>query len=110
MNQKVIVTEVKEAPGIGKPEMMGGIRSKEAAGMWAIKNGYAVVYWWRARERVYADKLTKDVLTLAKQVETKSGRLVRMAEQGGALLEAAILTGLVGLILWLLGKLLGVPW
>ena len=91
MNKKVIVHDVKEAPAIGKPEMMGGIRSKEAAAFWAIKNGYMVAYWWRARERVYADKLTKDVAMLAKQVETKSGHLVQMAEQGGALLEFAVI-------------------
>lgn len=110
MNNKVIVHEVKEAPAIGKPEMMGDIRSKEAAGFWAIKNGYMVVYWWRARERVYADKLTKAVDVLAKQVETKSGRLLEMAENGGALLEVILLIALVAFVLWALGKYCGAPW
>ena len=80
MKNKVNVVIVRFPPAIGKPEMMGGIRSKEEAVNWAEKNGYAVVYFLQSRQRVYADKLTKDVATLAKQVQTKSNQLVQMSE------------------------------
>jgi hypothetical protein len=77
---KVNVQIVNEPPAIGKPEMMGGIRSKDEAAHWALKNGYGTVYLWLSRQRVYADRLTKRVDVLAKQVQTKSDRLVQMAE------------------------------
>jgi hypothetical protein len=80
MKNKVNVVIVKFPPAIGKPEMMGGIRSKEEVVNWAEKNGYATVYFFQSRQRVYADKLTKDVATLAKQVQTKSNHLVQIAE------------------------------
>ena len=60
--------------------MLGGIRSKEAAADWGAKNGFATVYWLKNRERVYADKLTKQVDVLAEQLATKSNHLVQMAE------------------------------
>ena len=71
---------VKFPPGIGKPEMMGGIRSKEEAEHWAERHGYSTVYWLQSRQRVYADKLTKQADVLAKQVLTKSDHLVHAAE------------------------------
>ena len=82
---------VTEAPPIGKPQMMGGIRSKEEAESWAKKNGYAVVYFWLSRQRVYADKLTKRVDVLAQQVETKSDHLVSVSESGQIVLWAVLL-------------------
>jgi hypothetical protein len=54
MKSDVKVNEVKEAP-----EMLSGIRTKEAAESWARKNGYTIVYWFKKYERVYADKLSK---------------------------------------------------
>lgn len=80
MKSNVNVVMVKYPPAIGKPEMMGGIRSKEEAVNWAEKNGYSVVYLLQSRQRVYADKLTKRVDVLAKQVQTKSDHLVRSVE------------------------------
>lgn len=80
MKNNVNVVMVKYPPAIGKPEMMGGIRSKEEAVNWAEKNGYSVVYLLQSRQRVYADKLTKRVDVLAKQVQTKSDHLVRSVE------------------------------
>ena len=80
MKSNVKVIEVSATPAIGKPEMLSGIRTREAAGSWGEKNGYAVVYWFRSRERVYADKLTKRVDVLAQQLQTKSDHLVEMAE------------------------------
>lgn len=104
----VNVVEVKSAPAIGKPEMLTGIRTREAAQAWGAKRGYATVYFWKERERVYADKLSKDVAFLAKQVETKSDHLVEMAERGCGLLEFILLIALVVLVIWALGKA-GVP-
>lgn len=75
-----LVMIVTTPPAIGKPEMLGGIRSKEAAAEWGSKNGFATVYWLKNRERVYADKLTKQVDVLAEQLATKSNHLVQMAE------------------------------
>lgn len=109
MTNKVSVVIVTSAPAIGKPEMLTGIRTKEAAAEWGVKRGYSTVYFWPGRERVYADKLTKAVDALARQIETKSDHLVQMAEQGSALVEAAILFVLVALIVYGLGSLLGWP-
>ena len=107
---KVIVILVTEAPAIGKPEMMGGIRSKEAAQKWAEKNGYLTVHLWLARERVYADRLTKAVDVLARQLETKSGRLVSLSEKGESVPEYAIFLALVVIVLAFYGKMFGLPW
>ena len=76
----VSVVVVASAPAIAKVEMMGGIRDKEAAAAWAQKNGYETVYLLQPRQRVYADKLTKRVDVLAKQLQSKSDHLVQMAE------------------------------
>ena len=80
MKNVVNVIPVKEAPAIGKPEMMGAIRDKAEAASWGEKNGYAVVYFLQSRQRVYADKLSKRVDVLAEQVQSKSDHLVLMAE------------------------------
>ena len=105
----VNVVEVKFPPAIGKVQMMGGIRSKEEAARWATENGYSTVYLLKARERVYADKLTKNVAALAKQVETKSNRLVQFSETGGGSLGDLALVAAVIAIIVLLGRC-GVPW
>jgi len=61
MKQDVKVEIIHEPPAIGKPQMMGGIRSKAEAERWAEKNGYKTVYLWINRQRVYADKHSKKV-------------------------------------------------
>lgn len=104
----VNVIEVKYAPGIGKVEMMGGIRTKEAAACWADKNGYATVYWLKSHERVYADRLIKNVGTLAKKIEQKSDSFLRQTESGQALLGAAFWVALVLFVLLVLLK--DQPW
>lgn len=76
----VTVMVVTSAPAIGKPQMMQGIRTKEAAQIWAHKEGYATVYFLPKHERVYADKLTKRVDVLAGQLENKSDHLAQIAE------------------------------
>ena len=81
--KKINVQTVTTAPGIGKPEMLGGIRSKEAAAEWADKNGYATVYWFKSRERVYADKLTKQVDVLAEQLATWPRRWANLETVNG---------------------------
>ena len=80
MKKSVNVQIVKFPPAIGKPQMMGGIRSKEEAASWAEKNGYTVVYFLLSRQRVYADKLSKQVDVLSQQVQSKSDHLVLSAE------------------------------
>lgn len=81
MKRSVVnVQVVNEAPAIGKPEMMGGIRSKEEAANWAEKHGYTVVHFWLSRQRVYADKLSKRADVLAEQVQSKSDHLVQISE------------------------------
>ena len=80
MKNRVNVQIVKFPPAIGKPQMMGGIRSKEEAASWAEKNGYTVVYFLQSRQRVYADKLSKQVDVLSQQVQSKSDHLVLSAE------------------------------
>lgn len=107
--KKVNVVEVKCPPAIGKPEMMGGIRMKEEAEHWAAKSGYATVYWLKSRQRVYADKLTKDLTILAKQVETKASHLVRVSEGGQGLVEILLLLAIVVIAMLLLGKCTGLP-
>ena len=58
------VEEVKTSPLVGNPPKVRnpvfgyGITSKIAASVWAEKNKYQYVYWWRARQRVYAELKT----------------------------------------------------
>lgn len=53
------VLTVTIPPAIGKPEMQQGIKSEASARTWAQKRGYTTVYWYKSRERVYADKAEK---------------------------------------------------
>ena len=107
---KVNVILVNEAPAIGKPEMMGGFLRTDAAQKWAEKNGYSTVYLWLARERVYADRLTKAVNVLAKQIETKSGRLVSLSEKGEGVSEFAIFVALIVIVLAFASNMFGWGW
>ena len=94
MKPNVKVHEVHEAPAIGKPEMQQGIRTREAAENWAIKNGYTVVYLFKKHERVYADRLSRQQLVLG--------------EQGSSCLEFIFLLALVVFVLVVVLK--DVPW
>lgn len=104
MIKKVNVVPVTIPPAIGKVEMQQGIRSKEEAEHWADKHGYAVVYWLKSRQRVYADKLTKRVDVLAQEILTKSSRLVQVSEQGQGGVEVVLLIALVVIVVLALGK------
>lgn len=106
---KVNVVLVTSAPAIGKPEMLTGIRTRESAATWGARRGYATVYFWQQRERVYADKLTKAVDVLANEVETKSGRLLQLAENGGVVTEIAFWIAVVAIVILALGSC-GKPW
>ena len=53
------VITVSEPPAIGKPQMIQGIRDEAAARNWARRNGYEKVWWYKNRQRVYADKTQK---------------------------------------------------
>ncbi len=94
MKSNVKVHEVNEAPAIGKPEMQQGIRTREAAETWAIKNGYTVVYLFKKHERVYADKTSRQQLALG--------------EQGSSCLEFVFLLAVVVFVLVVVLK--DVPW
>lgn len=106
---KVTVMDVKFPPAIGKVEMMSGIRTKDEAISWANKQGYTTVYFLKARERVYADRLTKNVAALAKKIQTSSENLLRLSEEGKGCLEIILLLALVVLIVVAMGKA-GIPW
>lgn len=94
MKSNVKVHEVNEAPAIGKPEMKQGIRTREAAENWAIRNGYTVVYLFKKHERVYADRLSRQQLVLG--------------EQGSSCLEFVFLLAVVVFVLVVVLK--DVPW
>jgi hypothetical protein len=80
MAKKTIVIEVKKTPSLLAPAMLSGIRDKSAAQSWGEKNGYAVVYFWAKRQRVYAEKLMVRVDEQAEQIEQASAELVSVAE------------------------------
>lgn len=101
MKPNVKVHEVNEAPAIGKPEMQQGIRTREAAENWAIKNGYTVVYLFKKHERVYADRLSRQPLAI-------SGQQLVLGEQGSSCLEFIFLLALVVFVLVVVLK--DVPW
>jgi hypothetical protein len=64
MNEITVIV-IHEPPALGKPEMCQGIKDEQAARAWGKKHGYSTVYYFRKRERVYADKQSKPQLTLA---------------------------------------------
>lgn len=85
MNKKTTVQIVHSPPAIAKVEMMSGIRTKEEAAHWAETHGYSTVYWLQKRQRVYADKFTKNVAALAEQLKTTSEQLLKVAEDAQCL-------------------------
>jgi len=105
--KKVNVQFVTVPPAIAKIDLVSGIRTKEEAERWGGKHGYPTVYWLKSRQRAYAEKMQRH---LPQSVTKETKGLFAPSEQGGSLLENAILAGLVVLILYWLGKFLGVPW
>jgi hypothetical protein len=55
------VVEVKGAPELKAPAMLSGIRDTQGAERWGERYGYATVYFWSSRQRVYAEKLLTHV-------------------------------------------------
>ena len=55
------VVEVKAAPELKAPAMLSGIRDRQAAEKWGERHGYATVYFWSGRQRVYAEKVLVSV-------------------------------------------------
>ena len=106
LKTKIQVVPVTEPPAIGKPQMMSGIRSKEAAQSWAAKNGYPTVYWFQKRERVYADKLSR-IDTTALTIQQKSQDLLQLSENGGACLTFMLMLAFVLALVFLLKD---IPW
>ena len=84
--KSIMVMTITKDPKLGNPPLVlepdygYGITSKGAAMEWGRKHGYAVVYYWHSRGRVYADKVTKQVNVLAKRIEQASNELVATAE------------------------------
>lgn len=67
-------------PKVNRPDFGYGVQSKEAAREWARRKGYDVVYWWRARQRVYGELPQKRVDVLAEQIAKRSDALLHQAE------------------------------
>jgi hypothetical protein len=74
------VTPVTFAPRLITPEIVSGIRDKAAAEAWAKKHGYATVYFFAKKQRVYAERLTVRVDEKAEQIEQASEELLKCAE------------------------------
>ena len=85
MKQTMVLMITKD-PKLGNPPLVlnpeygYGIMSKGAAMEWGRTRGYAVVYYWHSRGRVYAENVTKQVNVLAKKLEQASADLVVTAE------------------------------
>ena len=99
MKSNVKVHEVNEAPAIGRPEMQQGIRTREAAENWAIKNGYTVVYFFKKHERVYADKTSRQPLAIPQGDAISDQPLMAASEQGQGLIELLFWVALVLFVL-----------
>lgn len=81
MNEpKTKVTDVTFAPKLQKPEIVSGIRDRAAAEAWGKKRGYATVYFWTKKQRVYAERLQVRVDEKAEEIETQSAELLEQAE------------------------------
>ena len=48
---------VKATPKLTRPIFAYGIPTEKAAREWAMKHGYAVVYWLKAKQRAYAERV-----------------------------------------------------
>ncbi len=75
----VKVIEVKQAPTLGDPAMISGIRDRAAAEAWGTKHGYVTVYFLASRQRVYAERM-QAVAAQAAALEARSEQLVLFAE------------------------------
>lgn len=80
MRSKVDVRQVTKAPILREPLIQQGIRDKTAAEAWALKNGFAVVYFMARKQKVYGERLRADVAEVAKGIEAQSEQLVLFAE------------------------------
>ena len=94
-NETLVLTITKDPkqgnpPLVLEPDYGYGITSKGAAMEWGRKRGYAVVYYWHSRGRVYADYVTKRVDMLAKQLEQASADLVETASTSTTLSAGAL--------------------
>lgn len=67
MKNETLVLMITSDPKKGNPPLVinpdygYGIMSKGAAREWGVTRGYALVYYWHSRGRVYADFVTKRV-------------------------------------------------
>lgn len=81
----VKVEEVKSDPRVGNPPKVldadygYGIQNQEQARAWGARKGFPLVYWWRNRQRAFAER-TNRVDLAAKRIETNSESLVEFAQ------------------------------
>ena len=64
IKSKVEVIPVTVPPAIARMEMLSGIRSKDEAVRWGVKHGYTRVYFLAKRQRVYAEKDSRNIIRL----------------------------------------------
>jgi hypothetical protein len=86
MKSKTKVLNVNGSPVIsGKPVLknpiiVAGIKDRLAAQAWGERNGFATVYFWPRRNRVYAEMLQAQVDVVAQKIEQASIELLADAE------------------------------
>ena len=70
MKPKIIF--VVEAPTqIKTPHIQAGFKNREAVENWAEHHGLSLVYYWEARQRIYADK-SQMMAEKARQLQRQS--------------------------------------
>lgn len=74
MKPKIIL--VKQAPTISNPIIQNGFRDRQAVESWAVKHGYATVYYMEARQRIYADR-SQRMVEQARKLKGDSKALVK---------------------------------
>jgi hypothetical protein len=77
---KTQVIEVKEAPDIKVPDIVQGVRDKQAAKAWGEKKGYDIVYYIARKQKVYANRLMVRVDVQSRESERASVDLLAMVE------------------------------
>ncbi len=77
---RVNVLIVRRAPDLKHPVIVSGIRDRAAAQAWGEKNGHAVVYYLKQKQRAYADQMATRVDQIAGTMQKQSKQLLKDAE------------------------------
>lgn len=78
---RVTVLTVRVAPSLKRPVIVSGIRDRAAAQAWGEKNGHAVVYYLKQKQRAYADQMATRVDQIAGTMQKQSEQLLKEAEK-----------------------------